>query len=118
VPLQLDRDEGVARKQRRPELDPTSVTDAPIPQPWVIRLVTGQGQTMQRQALAMWLEADGAPIGHSSHRPERIAVPAAGSRILGADRRAIGELAGPPTSHRSPRLPNSWIGRRVEVGTP
>ena len=55
VPLQLDRDEGVARKQRRPELDPTSVADAPISEPRVIRLVTGQGQTMQRQTLAMRL---------------------------------------------------------------
>jgi len=116
VPLQLDRDEGVPRKERWPELDPTSVADTPIPQPRVIRLVTGKRQAMERQGLAMALQASGAPIGHSSARPERVARALATARGILAKGRRRNQLARPPI--QVPRLPDSRIRRRMEEGAP
>jgi hypothetical protein len=50
---------------------------------------------MQRQALMVALQAGRAPIGHSSHRPERVAGALATPRTVIAKGLSGDELAGP-----------------------
>src|SRR5262249_52519406 len=64
VPLKLDQDEGVARKQRRPRLELPAAVDAPLAQAWVVNLEAGQRQEVQRQGGAVRLKLCATPICH------------------------------------------------------
>src|SRR5262249_53341299 len=48
VPLQLNQNQAVAGKHRRPKLDLSSGADPPIPEPRVVRLVAGYSQIIER----------------------------------------------------------------------
>src|SRR5262249_41725519 len=64
VPLRLDREETVTRKERRPALDPASVREPMLAQPRKIRLVARQAKTTERELLAVWLQACDRPVRH------------------------------------------------------
>ena len=69
MPLQLDRDEGVARKQQRAVLDFTTIDPSPLPEPRNVDREPGEPEKVLRHALAAGgihfnehLDGDGAVI--------------------------------------------------------
>src|SRR5262249_4506008 len=116
MPLRLDREKTIAREQRRPNLDLAAVKPAMLAQARQIGLKTHAGKVKQRNSLLVRRQASDGPIRHGSNRPELAAIASAFARIRSADRLEARELARPRL--QPPRLPGSWIIRRMEEHTP
>jgi hypothetical protein len=61
MPLELDRDEGVSRKQGRPHFNLPAMAAAVLAQPRQVDAKAGKRQEMHRDVLAPRLEACASP---------------------------------------------------------
>src|SRR5262245_33340596 len=124
MPLGLDHEEGVTGKERRPDLDPATVRQAALPDPWQIRHVTGQSKAMKRQPLAVRLEAGAGPVRHRITPPSATIElaerdPRAPRRSAGHRRACRRDAARPylPADHQAAG-PNSRVGAGLKPCTP